>query len=70
MTASTKSAKGSAIKKTASKGKQKADKIFHPESRKAGQMNREALRKTKLANKIAKRGKKQMIQGMFSVTSL
>jgi len=69
MTASTKSAKGSAIKKAA-KGKQKAEKIFHPESRKAGQMEREALRKAKLANKIAKRGKKHMIQGMPSVVSL
>ncbi|PVG03121.1 hypothetical protein CPB86DRAFT_667025, partial [Serendipita vermifera] len=38
----------------------KAEKIFHPESRKAGQMEREALRKAKLMNKTVKRGKKQM----------
>ena len=56
--------KASAVKKAA-KGKQKAEKIFHPESRKAGQMQREALRKTKLSNQVVKRGKKQMNLGMF-----
>lgn len=48
----------------AAKGKQKGEKIFHPASRKAGQMEREALRKNKLAIKIGKRGKKQLAQGM------
>jgi translation machinery-associated protein 16 len=62
MTKSSEKTKAAAVKKSA-KGKQKVEKIFHPESRKAGQMEREALRKTKLANKLVKRGKKQMIQG-------
>jgi hypothetical protein len=62
MAKSSEKTKATAVKKAA-KGKQKAEKIFHPESRKAGQMEREALRKAKLANKLVKRGKKQMIQG-------
>lgn len=59
MTKTTEKTKASAVKKAA-KGKQKAEKIFHPESRKAGQMQREALRKAKLSEKLVKRGKKQM----------
>jgi translation machinery-associated protein 16 len=62
MTKTSEKTKAAAVKKAA-KGKQKAEKIFHPESRKAGQMEREALRKAKLANKLVKRGKKQMVQG-------
>jgi hypothetical protein len=68
MTASGSKTKGSAVKK-ATKGKLKAEKIFHPESRKAGQMEREALRKAKLLNKTVKKGKKQMAVGSLSVPS-
>ncbi|KAG8825115.1 hypothetical protein FRC17_008827 [Serendipita sp. 399] len=61
MTASTTKSKASAVKK-AEKAKHKAEKIFHPESRKAGQLQREALRKHKLSQQVAKRGQKQKIQ--------
>ncbi|CAG7846926.1 SubName: Full=Uncharacterized protein {ECO:0000313/EMBL:CCA75045.1} [Serendipita indica DSM 11827] len=39
-----------------------AERIFHPLSRKAGQLERETLRKAKLAAQVAKRGKKKTIQ--------
>lgn len=63
MTVSVKNQKSSAVKKS-TKGKQKAEKVFHPESRKAGQMERKNLRKQKLTNQVSKRSKKQMAQGM------
>ena len=44
-----------------------AERIFHPLSRKAGQFEREALRKAKLAAQISKRGKKQTVQGELTV---
>ncbi|KAG8835330.1 hypothetical protein FRC18_000667 [Serendipita sp. 400] len=61
MTASGTNPKAKAVKK-AEKAKQKAEKIFHPDSRKAGQLQRETLRKHKLAQQVAKRGQKQKIQ--------
>jgi len=45
-------------KKVASKPKQKKEKIFHPESRKAGQLARTQLRKSKLVEASSKRQKK------------
>jgi hypothetical protein len=63
MTVTVKNQKPSAIKK-ASKGKPKAEKIFHPASRKAGQMERNSLRKQKMGNQLVKRNKKHMAQGM------
>ncbi|EIW79279.1 hypothetical protein CONPUDRAFT_138424 [Coniophora puteana RWD-64-598 SS2] len=40
----------------------KKEKIFHPDSRKAGQLNRVQIRKNKLADAAAKRNKKQLAQ--------
>jgi len=45
-------------KKAASKHKQKKEKIFHPESRKADQLARTQLRKSKLTEASSKRHKK------------
>jgi len=45
-------------KTTATKPKQKREKIFHPQSRKAGQLARTQLRKTKLTEAASKRHKK------------
>jgi len=43
--------------------KLKKEKVFHPDSRKAGQLNRLQLRKAKLAEAASKRTKKQSAQG-------
>jgi hypothetical protein len=51
-------------KNTASKPKQKREKIFHPESRKAGQIARSQLRKSKLTEASSKRHRKFASQGM------
>jgi translation machinery-associated protein 16 len=41
----------------------KKEKIFHPESRKAGQLARKQLRKSKLAGHAAKRTKLHSVKG-------
>jgi hypothetical protein len=41
----------------------KKEKVFHPDSRKAGQLNRVQLRKVKLADAASKRTKKHSAQG-------
>ena len=43
----------------------KKEKVFHPHSRKAGQLVRTQLRKSKLAEQVKERGKKQGSQGSF-----
>jgi len=43
----------------------KKEKIFHPSSRKAGQLARHALRKGKLGNLALKRNQKQNSFGLF-----
>ncbi|KAL0953678.1 hypothetical protein HGRIS_004876 [Hohenbuehelia grisea] len=45
--------------KTATKPTAKKEKVHHPESRKAGQLARHAIRKGKMGNLATKRGKKQ-----------
>jgi len=42
---------------------QKKEKVFHPDSRKASQLNRMQLRKAKVAEAASKRTKKQSVQG-------
>ncbi|KAF9244667.1 hypothetical protein BU15DRAFT_86032 [Melanogaster broomeanus] len=42
--------------------KQKKEKVFHPDSRKAGQLGRTQIRKTKLAEATSKRNKKHLAQ--------
>jgi translation machinery-associated protein 16 len=44
----------------------KKEKIFHPESRKAGQLARKQLRKSKLAGQASKRGKLHSSKGKLS----
>jgi hypothetical protein len=44
----------------------KREKIFHPESRKAGQLARKQLRKSKLAGQASKRGKLHSSKGKLS----
>ena len=44
----------------------KKEKIFHPESRKAGQLARKQLRKSKLAGQASKRGKLHSSKGKSS----
>jgi translation machinery-associated protein 16 len=51
-------ASSDSAKKAATKPKQKREKIFHPESRKAGQLARTQLRKSKLMKAASKRHKK------------
>ena len=51
--------------KRVSKPKQKKEKIFHPESRKAGQLARTQLRKNKLTEASSKRHKKFSSKSMF-----
>jgi hypothetical protein len=46
----------------------KKEKIFHPESRKAGQLARKQLRKSKLAGQASKRGKLHSSKGKLSET--
>jgi hypothetical protein len=41
----------------------KKEKVFHPDSRKAGQLSRVQLRKAKLADAASKRTKKHSAQG-------
>ena len=48
----------------------KDKKIFHPDSRKAAQLTRTHLRKSKLAEATAKRSKKYAAQGPFSSFSI
>lgn len=45
-------------KPAAAAPKAKKEKVFHPESRKAAQIARKALRKGKLGNLASKRGQK------------
>jgi translation machinery-associated protein 16 len=45
-------------------GSGKKEKVFHPESRKAGQLARTQLRKEKLANAASKRARKHSSQGL------
>lgn len=57
--------------KTGTKEKKgKKEKVFHPESRKAGQLARTQLRKTKLAEQAVKRHKKHASKGRFYLSSL
>jgi len=44
----------------------KKEKIFHPESRKAGQLERKQLRKSKLAEQASKRAKLHSAKGKSS----
>ena len=46
----------------------KREKIFHPESRKAGQLARKQLRKAKLAGQASNRGKLHSSKGKFFET--
>jgi hypothetical protein len=41
----------------------KKEKVFHPESRKAGQLARKQLRKSKLTGHAAKRAKLHSVKG-------
>lgn len=41
------------------------EKIFHPSSRKAGQLERASLRKSKLATASSKRSQKQIEKGSW-----
>jgi translation machinery-associated protein 16 len=43
--------------------KTKKEKVFHPESRKAGQLARAALRKSKITEAASNRAKKYTSQG-------
>ena len=43
----------------------KKEKLFHPESRKAGQLARKQLRKSKLAGQASKRTKLHSSKGKF-----
>jgi len=45
--------------KAKGKSKEKKEKVFHPQSRKAGQLERAQLRKAKLASQASKRSKKE-----------
>lgn len=45
----------------------KKEKVFHPDSRKAAQLARTHLRKSKLAKATAKRAKKHAAQGQSSI---
>lgn len=47
------------------KQKQKKEKIFHPQSRKAAQINRANVRKDKLTGAASKRSKKRIYQSMY-----
>jgi translation machinery-associated protein 16 len=49
--------------------KPKKEKVYHPESRKAGQLARNSLRKGKLGNLASKRGKKHNSLGVRYVPS-
>jgi Translation machinery-associated protein 16 len=49
--------------KTGEAKKGKREKVFHPESRKAGQLARTQLRKSKLADQASKRYKRFSLQG-------
>jgi translation machinery-associated protein 16 len=48
--------------------KEKKEKLFHPSSRKAGQLARNALRKGKLGNLASKRTHKQNSLGMRCIS--
>lgn len=50
-------------KKPATKSKQIKEKIFHPQSRKAGQLERAQLRKAKLDSAARKKTKKESAKG-------
>jgi translation machinery-associated protein 16 len=54
--------------KSAAAPKPKKEKIYHPGSRKAGQLARNSLRKGKLGNLALKRGKKHDSLGLYSFT--
>jgi translation machinery-associated protein 16 len=56
-------------KRAALKPKPQKEKIFHPESRKAGQLARTQLRKSKLAEASLKRHKKFSSQSMSELYS-
>ena len=45
----------------------KKEKIFHPESRKAGQLGRKQVRKSKLAQQASNRAKLHSAKGKSSV---
>jgi hypothetical protein len=45
----------------------KKEKVFHPESRKAGQLGRKQLRKSKLDGQASKRAKLHSIKGKYNV---
>ena len=49
-----------------SASKEKKEKIFHPNSRKAGQLTRTQLRKNKLADQASKRSKKHASKGIVT----
>jgi len=53
-------------KKVATKSQPKREKIFHPQSRKAGQLARTQLRKSKLTEAASKRHKKFSSQSIIS----
>jgi translation machinery-associated protein 16 len=49
--------------KSKGKTKEKKEKIFHPQSRKAGQLQRAQLRKSRLASSASKKTKKEAAKG-------
>ena len=52
--------------KTGKTAQPKKEKVYHPSSRKAGQLARHALRKGKLGNLASKRGQKHNSLGLLS----
>jgi len=48
----------------------KREKIFHPESRKAGQLARKQLRKSKLAGQASKRANLHSVKGKSPSSSV
>jgi hypothetical protein len=47
----------------------KKEKIFHPESRKAGQLGRKQLRKSKLTGQASNRAKLHSVKGKYSTVA-
>jgi len=48
--------------------KVKEEKLFHPHSRKAGQLERKQLRKAKLTEQASKKAKKESAKSVYSTT--